>query len=99
MKQVQKPKKPMIFYYVIALAVILLLNLLLFPRLLEPKVTEVDYGKFLQMVDNNEVSEVQIQSSEIIFSDKASPANYMRRALPSLEHRSSSRCRRLWSSF
>ena len=73
MKQVQKPKKPIIFYYVIALIVILLLNLLLFPRLLEPKVTEVDYGKFLQMVDNNEV---QIQSNEIIFSDKSSPANY-----------------------
>ena len=59
-----------------ALIVILLLNLLLFPRLLEPKVTEVDYGKFLQMVDNNEISEVQIQSNEIIFSDKSSPANY-----------------------
>ena len=76
MKQGQKPKKPIIFYYVIALIVILLLNLLLFPRLLEPKVTEVDYGKFLQMVDNNEISEVQIQSNEIIFSDKSSPANY-----------------------
>ena len=76
MEQVQKPKKPIIFYYVIALIVILLLNLLLFPRLLEPKVTEVDYGKFLQMVDNNEISEVQIQSNEIIFSDKSSPANY-----------------------
>jgi len=76
MKQVQKPKKPIIFYYVIALIVILRLNLLLFPRLLEPKVTEVDYGKFLQMVDNNEISEVQIQSNEIIFSDKSSPANY-----------------------
>lgn len=76
MKQVQKPKKPIIFYYVIALIVILLLNLLLFPRLLEPKVTEVDYGKFLQMVDNNEISEAQIQSNEIIFSDKSSPANY-----------------------
>ena len=76
MKQVQKPKKPIIFYYVIALIVILLLNLLLFPRLLEPKVTEVDYGKFLQMVDNNEITEVQIQSNEIIFSDKSSPANY-----------------------
>ena len=76
MKQVQKPKKPIIFYYVIALIVILLLNLLLFPRLLEPTVTEVDYGKFLQMVDNNEISEVQIQSNEIIFSDKSSPANY-----------------------
>ena len=76
MKQVQKPKKPIICYYVIALSVILLLNLLLFPRLLEPKVTEVDYGKFLQMVDNNEISEVQIQSNEIIFSDKSSPANY-----------------------
>lgn len=76
MKQVQKPKKPIIFYYVVALIVILLLNLLLFPRLLEPKVTEVDYGKFLQMVDNNEISEAQIQSNEIIFSDKSSPANY-----------------------
>ena len=76
MKQVQKPKKPIIFYYVVALIVILLLNLLLFPRLLELKVTEVDYGKFLQMVDNNEISEVQIQSNEIIFSDKSSPANY-----------------------
>ena len=76
MKQVQKPKKTIIFYYVVALIVILLLNLLLFPRLLEPKVTEVDYGKFLQMVDNNEISEVQIQSNEIIFSDKSSPANY-----------------------
>ena len=76
MKQVQKPKKPIIFYYVIALIVILLFNLLLFPRLLEPKVTKVDYGKFLQMVDNNEISEVQIQSNEIIFSDKSSPANY-----------------------
>ena len=76
MKQVQKPKKPIIFYYVVALIVILLLNLLLFPRLLEPKVTEVDYGKFLQMVDNNEIGEVQIQSNEIIFSDKSSPANY-----------------------
>ena len=76
MKQVQKPKKPRIFYYVVALIVSLLLNLLLCPRLLEPKVTEVDYGKFLQMVDNNEISEVQIQSNEIIFSDKSSPANY-----------------------
>ena len=76
MKQVQKPKKPIIFYYVVTLIVILLLNLLLFPRLLDPKVTEVDYGKFLQMVDNNEISEVQIQSNEIIFSDKSSPANY-----------------------
>ena len=76
MKQVQKPKKPIIFYYVVALIVILLVKLLLFPRLLEPKETEVDYVKFLQMVDNNEISEVQIQSNEIIFSDKSSPANY-----------------------
>lgn len=67
------------FYYVIALIVILLLNLLLFPRLLEPKVTEVDYGKFLQMVDNNEISEVQIQSNEIIFSDKQAPRIIIRR--------------------
>ena len=75
-RKVYATKKERKFYYVVALIVILLLNLLLFPRLLEPKVTEVDYGKFLQMVDNNEISEVQIQSNEIIFSDKSSPANY-----------------------
>ena len=69
MKQVQKPKKPIIFYYVIALIVILLLNLLLFPRLLEPKVTEVDYGKFLQMVDNNEISKQRPSKKPNIVTD------------------------------
>ncbi|MDY2939089.1 MAG: ATP-dependent zinc metalloprotease FtsH [Fusicatenibacter sp.] len=76
MKEVKKPKKPMIFYYTIALIVILLLNLLLFPKLMEPKVTEVDYGEFLRMIDNGEISQVQISSNEIIFSDKSTPVNY-----------------------
>ncbi|MGN0314633.1 MAG: ATP-dependent zinc metalloprotease FtsH [Fusicatenibacter sp.] len=76
MKEVKKPKKPMIFYYTIALVIILLLNLLLFPKLMEPKVTEVDYGQFLKMVDNGEIDQVQISSNEIIFSDKSTPQNY-----------------------
>ena len=51
MKEVKTPKKPIIFYYLIALVVLLLLNSLLFPKLFSAKVTEVDYGVFLSMID------------------------------------------------
>lgn len=47
MKEVKKPKKFMISYYAIALIVLLILNFFLFPRLMSPRVTEVDYGEFL----------------------------------------------------
>ena len=76
MKEVKKPKKFMISYYAIALIVLLILNFFLFPRLMSPRVTEVDYGEFLQMVENGEVKEVQIESNQIIFGDKSEPENY-----------------------
>ena len=66
----------MISYYAIALIVLLILNFFLFPRLMSPRVTEVDYGEFLQMVENGEVKEVQIESNQIIFGDKSEPENY-----------------------
>lgn len=51
MKQVQKPKKPLIFYYLIAVVVIILLNSLLFPKITERNIKEVDYGTFLEMIE------------------------------------------------
>lgn len=70
MKEVKRPKKPLIFYYVIVLAVMLLLNTLLFPRLLQNQVESVDYGTFLNMVDEKQVAVVQMEGEYIYFSDK-----------------------------
>ena len=76
MKEVKKPKKFMISYYAIALLVLLVLNFVLFPRLMSPQVTEVDYGEFLQMVEKGEVKEVQIESNQITFGDYSKPERY-----------------------
>ena len=61
MKQVQKPRKPLIVYYLIAIAVLILFNSFVFPAIVGGNVEEVDYGTFLTMVENKEVSKVQIK--------------------------------------
>ena len=71
MKQVQKPKKPLIIYYLIALLVIILLNAFVFPVFMGRSVKEVDYGTFLTMVENKEVSRVQLEGDTIYFIDKS----------------------------
>lgn len=76
MKEVQPPKKPLLFYYLIALILLLLLNALLFPRLFSTRVSEVDYGTFLTMIENKTIGEVEIDDNEIIFSDNEDPAHY-----------------------
>ena len=58
------PKKPLIFYYLIAMVVVMLLNALLFPAVLEKQVVEVSYDQFLTMVDNGQVSEVAWEKEE-----------------------------------
>ena len=70
MNEVKKPKKPLIFYYCIALAVILALNLLVVPALQQLRIREVDYGTFMSMTENGEISEVQVESNRILFTDK-----------------------------
>ena len=70
MKEVKQPKKPLVFYYVIVLVVMMLLNSLLFPRLLKQKVENVDYGTFLNMVNEKKVDIVQIEGDYIYFADK-----------------------------
>ena len=76
MQQVNKPQKPMMFYYMVVLVILFLLNFLLFPQLLKPDVKEVDYGTFLSMVDKKEVSKVQIEDDMIYFQDKEETPNY-----------------------
>lgn len=70
MQKVEKPKRPLIFYYLIALAVIILFNVFLFPRLIRQSIQEVDYGTFLTMLDSKEIAKAQIEKDEIIFIDK-----------------------------
>ena len=71
MKQESKtPKKPLIFYYLIAMLVLLLLNALVFPSLLSPKVGEVSYDQFLSLVERKEVKQVAIEDDVILFTVK-----------------------------
>ena len=77
MKKVEKPKTPLIFYYLIALVILILLNTFLFPNLMNHhKVKDVDYGTFLTMVDKKEVSKVELNGDTIYFTDKAAEPNY-----------------------
>ncbi len=76
MKEVKNTRKPLIFYYVIAMVVLMLLNALVFPRVLTSKVTEVDYGEFLKMAEDQNISKVQVTDTEIVFADKATPTGY-----------------------
>ena len=77
MKKVEKPKKPLIFYYLIALVILILLNTFLFPNLMNHhKVKDVDYGTFLTMVDKKEVFKVELNGDTIYFTDKSAEPNY-----------------------
>lgn len=70
MKQVQKPKKPLIFYYMIAVVVLVLLNFLLVPNITGQNITKVDYGTFLNMVEEKKVATVELDGDSIYFTDK-----------------------------
>ncbi len=71
MKQVQKPKKPLVIYYLIAFIVLILLNWFVFPMFMGSNVTEVDYGTFLNMIEERQVSKVQLEGDTIFFMDKS----------------------------
>ena len=71
MKKVEQPKKPLIFYYIVALIVLVLLNTFLFPRMLQQEIVSVDYGTFLTMLEDQEVAVAQVEEDVIYFTDKA----------------------------
>ena len=70
MKEVKSPKKPLIFYYGIALLVIVLFNVIVSPMLVKARVTEVDYGTFMSMIEQKKIGNVEVEDDQIIFTDK-----------------------------
>lgn len=70
MKEVKSPKKPLIFYYGTALLVIVLFNVIVSPLLVKARVTEVDYGTFMSMIEQKKIGNVEVDDDQIIFTDK-----------------------------
>ena len=70
MKEVKSPKKPLIYYYVIVLLVLAAFNFFVSPLLLSRQVTEVDYGTFMSMTEKKNIGRVEVEDSQIIFTDK-----------------------------
>ena len=71
MHEVQKPKKPLYYYYGVAMLILMCFNLLAMPYMAEKQVKNIDYGTFMTMTENKEIGRVEIQSNQIIFTDKA----------------------------
>ena len=71
MQEVKKPRKPLIYYYVIALAVLLVFNLLAMPYINAYQVKEVDYGTFMTMTEEQNIGKVEVMDNQIVFTDKA----------------------------
>ena len=76
MKEVKSPKKPLIYYYGIALLLVLLFNLVVAPFLTRAAVEEVDYGTFMKMTEDKNIGTVEIDDSEIVFTDKENKKIY-----------------------
>ena len=70
----KKPKKPLIYYYITTLLIVMLLNAFFFPSMRSLHTEEVDYGKFITMLDKKEVKDVEVQSNEIVFTS-SNPQN------------------------
>ena len=70
MNEVKRPKKPLIFYYAIAMAALLLFNMLAMPWFMDRQVKEVDYGTFMSMTEEKNIGLVEIQDNQIVFTDK-----------------------------
>ncbi len=89
MKEVKSPKKPLLSYYLTIISVILLFNLIVTPLLMERQVEEVDYGTFMTMIDEKNIGKVQIEDSEIVFTDKDNTKVYTTGAMddPTLTQR------------
>ena len=76
MKEVKPPKKPIFFYYCVALLIIILINSFVYPRIAKTQIKNVDYGTFLDMLDEKNVKEVEIEDEQIVFTDNADPTGY-----------------------
>ncbi len=71
MKEIKNPKRPLVYYAIVAMLAVLLFNLLAVPAMANAAVKEVDYGTFMDMTEKGDIGKVEIETNQIIFTDKA----------------------------
>ena len=76
MDEIKKPRRSAFFYYTIALMLLLLFNMLVMPQISGQKVEKVDYGTFMQMTEDKDIGKVDIQSNQIVFTNKEGTKTY-----------------------
>lgn len=84
MKEVKSPKRPLIYYYLIVLGMILLFNMIITPLMIQSQIVETDYSTFIQMAEDQELGEVEINETEnqIIFTNKDKTVVYEAGMIP-----------------
>lgn len=82
MKRIDTPKRPIIYFYGIALMLVMLFNLVALPYMAESQVKEVDYGRFMTMTEKKNIGKVEIQDNQIIFTDKSEESIYKTGLVP-----------------
>ena len=89
MKEVKSPKKPLIYYYLLVLAVLALFNLLVTPMLARPQIDEVDYGTFMDMIEAEDIGVVEVTGDKITFTNADNTKLYQTGAMydPTLTER------------
>ncbi|MCU7652021.1 ATP-dependent zinc metalloprotease FtsH [Acutalibacter sp. LFL-21] len=87
MKEVRSPKKPLIYYGLIVMAVLLLFNMLITPMIVQHRVKEVDYGTFVQMAEDKDLGLVEVDETEnqVVFTNKEGTAIYKAGMIPDPE--------------
>ena len=84
MNEVKTPKKPLMYYYVVAMLLVLLFNFIAMPWLMERRIKQVDYNTFVSMTESGEIGQVEIQEQDnrILFTDKEETAVYKTAMIP-----------------
>ena len=80
MNEVKKPRKPLLFYYAVTIGIVILFNSIILPWFMQRQVKEVDYGTFMTMTEDKDIGRVEIQTNQILFTDKADE-NYFKTGL------------------
>ncbi len=76
MDKVKPPKKPLLYYYTIAMLLLMIFNIMVMPYLRQTQMTQVDYNVFMQMIEEKQIGLVDVQSNQIVFTDKSEDKIY-----------------------
>jgi cell division protease FtsH len=76
MNEVNRPRKPLLIFYIAVLLILFLWNSMIVPMVAEQEIKEVDYGTFMTMTEKNQIGKVQIESNKILFTNKDGSKTY-----------------------